>query len=85
MLAATCLALGALGGSIVGATAANRSAHQTGACTALHMAAAHGYLDERQQRVVMRALATAINPDVDLFPGGYRAMREACSVNGGRS
>jgi hypothetical protein len=37
------------------------------ACTALHMAAACGYLDERQQRVVMRTLATTINPNVDFF------------------
>jgi hypothetical protein len=53
---------------------------QQGACAALHMAATHGYLDERQQRVVMHALATALNPQADLFPGGYRALREACGA-----
>lgn len=52
---------------------------QQGACAALHMAAAHGYLDERQQRVVMHALGTALNPQADLFPGGYRALRVACT------
>jgi hypothetical protein len=49
------------------------------------MAAACGYLDERQQRVVMRTLATAINPDVDFFPDGYRALRDACRANDGHS
>ena len=81
VLAASCIALGALGGSIVGGS----MAHQKGACADLHMASAYRYLDERQQRVVMRSLATAINPHVDFFPGGYRAMREACSANGRRS
>ncbi|NJO34828.1 MAG: hypothetical protein HC869_18610 [Rhodospirillales bacterium] len=64
---------------------ADRTAPRKGACAALHMAAAHGYLDERQQRVVMRALVTVINPDVESFPGGYRAMREACTAVGGHS
>ena len=85
VLAASCIALGALGGSIIGGSMTSRAAHQKGACAALHMAAAYGYLDERQQRVVMRSVATALNPDVDSFPGGYRAMREACGAIGGRS
>ena len=85
VLAASCIALGALGGLIVGGSMTSRAAHQKGACAALHMAAAYGYLDERQQRVVMRSVATALNPDVDSFPGGYRAMREACDAIGERS
>lgn len=82
-LAASCIAVGALGGWIVGGSMTSRAAHQKGACAALHMAAAYGYLDERQQRVVMRTLATAINPDVDFFPGGYRVLRDACRANDG--
>jgi len=78
----SCLALGALAGAIAGMSLSGGVAQHKGACAALHMAAARGYLDERQQRVVMRTLTTAINPDVELFPGGYRAMREACA-NGG--
>jgi hypothetical protein len=79
-LALVCLAIGALAGT-VGASVpmAVRSPHQEGACMALHMAAAHGYLDERQQRVVMRALATATNPNAHLFPGGYSSMQQACA------
>ena len=85
ILAVSCVAVGALGGWIIGGSMTSRAAHQKGACAALHMAAAYGYLDERQQRVVMRALATAINPDVDFFPGGYRALRDACRANDGHS
>lgn len=85
LLVISCVAAGAIGGSIAGASMAGRSAHQKGACAALHMAAAHGYMDERQQRVVMRTLATTINPDVEFFPGGYRALRDICGLNGGRS
>jgi hypothetical protein len=75
----TIVALGAFGGTLVGTLIASQSAHRRGACAALHMAAAHGFLDNRQQRVVMRALATAGNPDVEFFPGGFRAMQRACS------
>jgi hypothetical protein len=85
LLMVPCLAAGAIGGLIVGASMTDGTAHRKGACVALHMAAAHGYVDERQQRVVMRALVTAINPDVESFSGGYRAMREACAAAGGRS
>ena len=85
-LLAAAVALAAISfaaGAIAGSRAAQPSSVQPvrqGACAALHMAAAHGYLDERQQRVVMHALATALNPQADLFSGGYRALREACSA-----
>ena len=59
---------------------ATRSAHRTGACIALNMAAALGYLDARQQRQVRHALVTAINPDSDLFTGGRPSLREACNA-----
>jgi hypothetical protein len=73
------LLLGAVVGLAVGEATA-RSAHQTGACVALNMAAALGYLDAQQRRQVMHALVTAINPDIDLFPGGQRGMRQACDA-----
>jgi hypothetical protein len=57
---------------------AKRSAHRTGACIALNMAGALGYLDADQQRRVRHALATAINPDADLFLGGRPSLREVC-------
>jgi hypothetical protein len=83
-LALACSGVGALAGSVAASSIAGRSPHQDGACIALRMAATYGYLDERQQRVVMRALATATNPDAHLFPGGYRAMRQACGLASGQ-
>jgi hypothetical protein len=52
--------------------------HRRGACIALHMAAAHGYLDGHQQRVVTHALASAINPHLDRFSGGHARLRQTC-------
>ncbi len=71
---------GAVAGLAAGQTMATRSAHQTGACAALNMAAALGYLDGEQQRRVRHALATAINPDVDLFLGNRTSLRETCNA-----
>ena len=84
VLAVICLAIGALAGTVAAGSMAARSPHQDGACIALRMAAAYGYLDDRQQRVVMRALATATNPEAHLFPGGYPAMRQACGAVAGQ-
>jgi hypothetical protein len=80
LLATTFLALGALAGLISGRMTANTDGHREGACIALRMAAALGYLDDRQQRLVMHNLTTALNPDVDLFPGGRRAIAQACEA-----
>ncbi len=79
-LGLVCLGVGVLAGSVAAGSIAGRSPHQDGACMALRMAAAYGYLDERQQRVVMRALATATNTEAHLFPGGYRGIRQACGL-----
>lgn len=79
-LAMTFLALGAFGGVVAGRVTANAAGHREGACIALNMAAALGYLDDRQRHAVMRILATAVNPDVDLFPGGRRAIAQACDA-----
>ena len=65
---------------VAGRVTANAAGHREGACIALDMAAALGYLDARQQRAVIRMLATAVNPDVDLFPGGQRAIVQACDA-----
>ncbi len=80
LLATAFLALSVLAGLVVGRSTASTAAHQEGACIALQMAAALGYLDDRQQRMLMLSLATAINPDMDLFPGGHRAMRQTCDA-----
>jgi hypothetical protein len=62
---------------------ANRAAHRTGACIALNMAAALGYLDADQQRRLRHALSTALNPDVELFSGGRPSLQEACGATAG--
>jgi len=79
LLGGALVLLGAVAGLSAGHVMA-RSAHHTGACVALNMAAALGYLDDQQRRQVVHALATALNPDVDLFPGGSRAIRQACKA-----
>jgi hypothetical protein len=70
-------------GLALGQTMATRSAHQAGACIALNMAAALGYLDAEQQRQVLHALVTAINPDVDLFSGSRPRLQETCKAGPG--
>ena len=83
VLAAISFGAGAIAGSLAAPSTPVHPAQQ-GACAALQMAAAHGYLDERQQRVVMRALTTALNPHADLFPGGYGALRQTCTASIGQ-
>src|SRR5262245_2838771 len=75
--------LGAVAGLAAGQALAQRSAHRTGACNALNMAAALGYLDTEQQRRVQHALATAANPEADLFSGGRHSLPEPCSTGAG--
>lgn len=83
VLVGTALVLAAgVAGLAAGNSMANRSAHRTGACIALSMAGALGYLDADQQRKVRHALATAINPDADLFLGGRPSLREVCDSDG---
>jgi hypothetical protein len=84
-VAAACLVAGAFAGSVTASSVTGRTAHQEGACIALRMAAAYGYLDERQRRVVMRTLTTVANPDAELFPGGYRGMLRTCDAIAGQS
>jgi hypothetical protein len=69
LLGAALVLAGAVTGLAAGQAMATRPAHQAGACAALSMAAALGYLDAEQQRRVRNALVSAINPDADLFAG----------------
>jgi hypothetical protein len=78
LTAVALLLLGALAGLAAGQAMAQRSAHRAGACSALNMAAALGYLDTEQQRRVRHALATAVNPDADLFGGGRPTLQDPC-------
>jgi hypothetical protein len=80
LIGAALLLAGAVAGLAAGQAMAQRAAHRAGACSALNMAAALGYLDAAQQRRVRYALATALNPDVDLFLSGRPSLREACAA-----
>ena len=75
------LAGGAVG-LAAGRSMANHAAHRAGACSALNMAAALGYLDAEQQRRLRHALSTALNPDVDLFSAGRPSLEGACGTGG---
>jgi hypothetical protein len=76
------LLAGGVAGLAAGRNMANRTAHRAGACNALNMAAALGYLDADQQRRVRHALSTALNPDADLFSAGRPRLEEACGAGG---
>jgi uncharacterized membrane protein len=80
LVGAALVLVGAVGGLAAGQAMATRSAHRTGACAALNMAAALGYLDAEQRRRVRHALGTAVNPDVDLFLGNRPSLRETCDA-----
>ena len=83
VVGAALLLVGAAAGLAAGQTMVTRSAHQAGACSALNMAAALGYLDAEQQRQVRHALVTAVNPDVDLFSGSRPRLQETCNARAG--
>jgi hypothetical protein len=77
------LLAGGVAGLAAGQSMASRAAHRTGACIALNMATALGYLDAEQRRRVRHALSTALNPEVDLFSGGRPSLKEACAPTAG--
>src|SRR5262245_420421 len=78
LVGAALVLAGGVAGLAAGQSMANRAAHRTGACIAVNMAAALGYLDAQQQRRLRHALTTAVNPDVDLFSGRRPSLEEAC-------
>jgi hypothetical protein len=72
------LLAGGAAGLAAGRSMANRAAYRAGACNALNMAAALGYLDDDQQRRLRHALSTALNPDAELFSAGRLHLQETC-------
>jgi hypothetical protein len=83
LVGAALVLAGGVAGLAAGQSMANRAAYRTGACSALNMAAALGYLDAEQQRRLRRALSTALNPDVDLFSAGRSSLQETCGAGAG--
>jgi hypothetical protein len=82
LLGIALLLAGGVAGLAAGRSMANRAAHRAGACSALNMAAALGYLDADQQRRLRHALSTALNPDVDLFLAGRAHLQGPCGAEG---
>jgi hypothetical protein len=77
--AAAALLIGMLTGALLARPALENAAHRDGACIALDMAMAHGYLDATTRKVVTRALTRDINPYANRFPGGHRPLTDACA------
>jgi hypothetical protein len=66
-------------GAVLVRPALENAAHRDGACIAMDMAMAHGYLDVTTRKIVTRALTQDINPYAGRFPGGYRLLTAACA------
>lgn len=53
--------------------------HAQGACIALDMATAYGFLDDTKRKIITRSLSQANNPYAAHFSGGYRAVSATCA------
>jgi hypothetical protein len=79
LIASTAALAGLLAGTLLARPIIGRTAHAEGACIAMDMATAYGFLDETKRKIVTRALTQANNPYAGSFPGGYRALTSTCS------
>lgn len=62
------------------------TAHASGACIALELAAAHDFLDTTAKHLILRSLTSALNPHFDRFPERSADVRRACeSLTNGAS
>jgi hypothetical protein len=50
-----------------------------GACIAMDVAMAYGFIDEPKRKVVTRAVSETSNPYAGRFTGGYRKLNDACA------
>jgi hypothetical protein len=50
-----------------------------GACIAMDMATAYGFLDDTKRKIVTRALTQSNNPYAPRFPASYRALTAGCA------
>jgi hypothetical protein len=60
-------------------TATLASPH-AGACVALELAMAHGFLDETKKRIVMRTLVDPRNPYADRFGTSHAGLSRTCAL-----
>ena len=76
---ASLMVLSALLGSLVTSSAMAPKLNREGACIAMDVAMAYGFVDEHKRKVVTRAITDTSNPYASRFTGGYRKLNEACS------
>ena len=50
-----------------------------GACVAMDMATAYGFLDDTKRKMVTRALTQSNNPYVTRFPSHYSTLIAGCA------
>ena len=72
------LVIGGLAGNAIGRQAASHRAHQSGACIALEMTAAHGAIDDVQYRRIIFALTSVNNPYSDSLTVSNRQLLQHC-------
>jgi hypothetical protein len=57
---------------------ASRAHHRDGACIALDLAMAHGFIDEPRRKMVARAITAPTNPYAARFGSDYHALVASC-------
>jgi hypothetical protein len=72
------MAVSAAAGAVMATSTSSPRLYRDGACIAMDIATAYGFLDEPKRKIVTRAIADAANPYAGRFAGGYRALTEAC-------
>ena len=73
------MALSAVLASVATSIAVAPKLHREGACIAMDIAMAFGFVDEHKRKVVTRAITDGGNPYAGRFTGGYRKLNEACA------
>ena len=71
--------VGLVAGITLARPVGGHTSHAEGACIAMDLATAYGFLDETKRKVVTRALSQANNPYAGNFPAGYRALTATCA------
>jgi hypothetical protein len=76
---ATLMVLSALAAHVITLLDVTPRLQREGACIAMDMATAYGFIDEPKRKVVTRAISETGNPHAGRFTGGYRKLNDACA------
>jgi hypothetical protein len=71
--------IGLVAGLLLARPGGGIATHSQGACIAMDVATAYGFLDETKRRIVTRALTQANNPYAARFPRRYRSLADICA------